>query len=185
MDPRHDPASNGCDEQHADEPSARAVGTRDSRVRWVTAAALAISLVGAPGYLGWMQYQRHQADVAAAQALDAARQYAFKLADLSADAIDAHLDDFHAGSTGELNGRQAKFRERFRRLVFDNQVIARGNVADARVKSASPSKVVVLVQVDQAVTNVSFPYPQIDRSRIEMTMEKVDGRWLASKVTLA
>jgi Mce-associated membrane protein len=45
--------------------------------------------------------------------------------------------------------------------------------------------VVVLLLVDQAVTNVAFPDPQIDRSRIRMTMEKVDGRWLASKVELA
>ena len=39
--------------------------------------------------------------------------------------------------------------------------------------------------VDQSVSNTTVPDPRIDRSRIKMTMEKVDGQWRASKVELA
>jgi Mce-associated membrane protein len=42
----------------------------------------------------------------------------------------------------------------------------------------------VLVFIDQTVANSAAPEPRIDRSRIKMTMEKVDGRWRASKVQL-
>ena len=38
--------------------------------------------------------------------------------------------------------------------------------------------------VDQWITNVASPQPRLDRSRVAMTMELVDGRWLASKVEL-
>ena len=186
MDPRHAPTSDGCDEEHAEDSAAAAAsGSGQALLRWLAAAVLVISLAGGTGYLGWMRFQRYQQDVAAAQALDAAQQYAFKLADLDADAADAHLDDIHNGSTGEFHARHVKSRERFRQLLIDNQVVARGTVVEAAVKSASLNKVVVLVLVDQAVTNVAFPDPQIDRSRIRMTMEKVDGQWLASKVELA
>lgn len=42
----------------------------------------------------------------------------------------------------------------------------------------------VLLFVDQSVSNTISPQPRIDKSRIRMTMEKVSGRWLASKVEL-
>jgi Mce-associated membrane protein len=38
--------------------------------------------------------------------------------------------------------------------------------------------------VDQTVTNAARPDSRVDRNRMKMTMEKVDGRWLASKVEL-
>lgn len=38
--------------------------------------------------------------------------------------------------------------------------------------------------VDQSLSNAAAPEPQLDRSRVKMTMEQVDGRWLASKVEL-
>ena len=58
-------------------------------------------------------------------------------------------------------------------------------VVDSAVQSASKDKVVVLLFVDQSVSNTTVPDPRIDRSRIKMTMEKVDGQWRASKVELA
>jgi Mce-associated membrane protein len=174
---RRDPVSDGREDTAATAPDSRLA------LRRLAAAALVVALTGA-GYLGWTAYQRHQADVAAAQALDAARNYAFKLANLDADTIDQHLADVEGGSTGEFQGRHVKSREHLRRLVVDNRVTTRGNVVEAAVKSTSPNKVVVLVLVDQAVTNAASPDPHIDHSRIRMTMEKVDGRWLASKVEL-
>lgn len=178
MGRRQESASGNCDQRHTG-------GARHSALRWLAAAVLVLSLAGATGYLGWMRLQRYQSDVAAAQALDAAEKYAFKLADLDADTIEEHLADARDGSTGEFHGRHVQATNRLRQLVLDNQVIARGTVVESAVKSASPNKVVVVVLVDQAVTNVDHPDPQIDRSRIRMTMEKVDGRWLASKVELA
>jgi Mce-associated membrane protein len=38
--------------------------------------------------------------------------------------------------------------------------------------------------LDQAVTNKLNPEPRLDRNRLIITMEKVNGRWLASQVQL-
>lgn len=186
MHPRHDPTSVGCDQQHADEPAAPGgTGARHWVLRWLAAAALVVSLTGATGYLGWTRYQRYEVDVAATQALDAAQVYALRLANFDVTTIDEHFAAVHEGSTGDLLGRHVKHHQHLRQLFVDNQVTAHGDVVDAAVKSATPNKVVVLVLVDQVVTNRAFPDPQIDRSRLRMTMDKVDGRWLASKAELA
>jgi Mce-associated membrane protein len=42
----------------------------------------------------------------------------------------------------------------------------------------------VLLFVDQSITNAVNPEPRIDRNRVEMTMELVDNRWLASKLEI-
>jgi len=57
-------------------------------------------------------------------------------------------------------------------------------VVDSAIASESMGKVVVLLFIDQTVTNAQVPDPRIDRSRIKITMEKIDGRWKASKVQL-
>ncbi|EUA85450.1 hypothetical protein I551_7996 [Mycobacterium ulcerans str. Harvey] len=43
----------------------------------------------------------------------------------------------------------------------------------------------MLLMIDQTVTNAARPDPLVDRSRMKITMEKTDGRWLASKVELS
>jgi Mce-associated membrane protein len=48
----------------------------------------------------------------------------------------------------------------------------------------STDKAVVLLFVDQSVSNMKLPDPRIDRSRMKMTLEKVDGTWRAAKVEL-
>jgi Mce-associated membrane protein len=69
-------------------------------------------------------------------------------------------------------------------LLIDNKAAAHGVVVESAVQSAAKDKVVVLLFVDQSVSNASAPDPRIDRSRIKMTMEKVDGQWRAAKVEL-
>jgi Mce-associated membrane protein len=73
---------------------------------------------------------------------------------------------------------------KLRQVLIDNKATARGHVTEAVVKSADRSHAVVVLLVNQAVRNTDNPEPVMDRSRIRMTMDKVDGRWLASKVEL-
>jgi Mce-associated membrane protein len=57
-------------------------------------------------------------------------------------------------------------------------------VIDSAIKSATKTKVEVLLFVDQSISNVINPEPRIDRSRVAVTMELINNRWLASKVEL-
>ena len=77
-----------------------------------------------------------------------------------------------------------KSSTQLRQLLIDNEASARGVVLESAVQSASENQVVVLLFVDQSVQNASVPDPRIDRSRIKMTMDYVDGRWRASQVEL-
>ena len=40
----------------------------------------------------------------------------------------------------------------------------------------------ILAFVDQTTTSAKLTRPQIDQSRVILTMSQVDGRWLVSKV---
>jgi Mce-associated membrane protein len=152
-------------------------------LRWVAAVAVA-AVVAVAGWLGWLVYQQHQKDVAAEQALDAATKYAVVLTSIDTNALDQNFTEVLDGSTGEFKDMYAKSSTQLRQLLVDNKAAAHGTVIDAAVKSATKDKVEVLLFVDQSVSNLAVPDPRIDRSRIKMTMEKVDGRWLASKVEL-
>lgn len=188
-----DPASASVrDEKHHDEPAQRSPSAQDlkarrgraTRIRGLTAAALVVVLACA-GYEGWLLFQRHQMDVAAQQALAAAEKYVVTLTSVDSDTLDKHVADVLDGSTGEFNDNYTKTTSgQHGRQIVNNKVKTHGKVVESAVKSAATNKVQVLLMVDQSVSSLATPEPQIDRSRIKMTMQKVDGRWLVSKVEL-
>lgn len=158
-------------------------GRRSNVARRAAVGVLAAMLAGA-GYEGWLVFQHHQKEVAAAQALDAAKKYIVTLTSVDTNAIDKNFTDVLDGSTGEFKDMYTKSSAQLRQTLIDNKAAAHGSVIDAAVQSATEDKVDVVLFVDQSVSNGAAPAPQLDRSRVKMTMEKVDGRWLASKVEL-
>lgn len=154
-----------------------------SVIGWGGAVAVVVSLAGS-GWCGWVLFEKHQTDVAAGQALQAARSYVVKLATMDCERIDHNMRDILEGSTGEFKDKYGKSSAHLRQLLADNRVATHGTVVAASVKSATTNKVVVLMFIDQSVSNRNSPTPQIDRSRIKVIMDKVNGRWLASKVEL-
>jgi Mce-associated membrane protein len=71
-----------------------------------------------------------------------------------------------------------------RQVLIDNKAISKGIVVDSAIKSATKTKVEVLLFIDQSISNIVNPQPRIDRSRVAITMELIDNHWLASKVDL-
>ena len=125
---------------------------------------------------------RHQRDAAARAALDAATAFTIKLANIDPDAIDQTFAAVLDGSTGRFHDLYAQSGEQLRQALIDNAAAAHGTVLEAAVKSATKNKVEVMLFVDQSVRNNKLPQPQLDRSRIIMTLDKVDGRWLVSDI---
>lgn len=142
-------------------------------------ASLAVS-----GFLGWRQWQEHQVKLAGEQAQQAAVAYAQVLTSIDSNKVDENFRQVLDGATGEFKDMYTQSSVKLRQLLIDNKATAHGVVVDSAIQSQSTNKVVVLVFIDQTVTNTAAPDPRIDRSRIKMTMEKVDGRWRASKVQL-
>ncbi|MET4429767.1 DUF3329 domain-containing protein [Mycolicibacterium sp. 624] len=142
-------------------------------------AALAVS-----GVLGWLLWQEREVTRAGEQAQQAAVAYAQILTSIDSSKVDENFHQVLDGSTGEFKDMYSQSSVQLRQLLIDNKASAHGVVVESAIQSASKDKVVVLLFVDQSVSNTSVPDPRIDRSRIKMTMEFVDGRWRASQVAL-
>lgn len=164
-----------------DRPTART--WRRPVLRGALAAAFVV-LLAAVGFLGWKLWQDDQVTRASEQAQATAVQYAQILTSIDSAKVDENFDAVLDGATGEFKDMYSKSSVELRQLLIDNKAAAHGVVVESAVQSASKDKVVVLLFVDQSVSNSAVPDPRIDRSRIKMTMENVDGRWRASKVEL-
>lgn len=174
-------AADAADDEAAAEPDRSKAGV--PKRRWIAVAVLALGVIGA-AYEGWLLYAHHQRNVAAAQALETAEKYTLALTSVDPTAIDKNFAEILDGATGEFKDLYSTSSEQLRQLLIDNKATAHGTVIESAVKSATKNKVEVLLFVDQAVSNKASPQVQIDRSRIVITMEKVNGRWLAAKVDM-
>lgn len=163
----------------APEPPPRINGRAMLR-RWLAVA----SLVAAVGGGGWLAVQHYETHLAGEQARNVAVAYVLRLTNVDADDVDRNFAEIAEGATGEFDAMHARSAARLRQLLIDDKATARGHVAEAVVKSAAKNHAVVVLLVNQSVRNADHPEPVMDRSRIRMTMDKVDGRWLASKVEL-
>lgn len=150
----------------------------------VVCVLLMVLCIGTAGYLGWHQYQQQQITAAGDAALEAAKDYAVVLTTLDAKHIDDNYRKSLDGATGEFKDAYSQGANQLRQVLIDNKASGTGIVVAAAVKSATPDRVEVLMFVDQSITNAANPSPRIDRNRIDMTMDKVGGRWLASKVEI-
>ncbi len=119
------------------------------------------------------------------QASAAAQQYAVILTGVDAAKLDSNFAAVLDGATGEFKDMYSQSSAGLKQVLIDNKAKATGTVIAAGIKSATPARVEVMLFVDQAVTNALNPEPRLDRNRIIMTMDKVDGRWLAGDVELA
>jgi Mce-associated membrane protein len=173
------------DDESTDPPAKRWwTGTRVRRTAVLLLVVVAVAAIAVAAVLGWKLQQRNAVDTAADQAEQAARNYAVALTSVSSDNLDQNFADVLGGATGEFKDMYSQSSGQLRQLLVDNKATAEGTVIDSGIKSASTSKVEVLLFVDQTVTNTATPDPRVDRSRVVMTMEKIDGRWLAAEVDL-
>lgn len=145
--------------------------------------ALVAALAGA-GFLGWKFWQQHQLDQAREAAQRAAVSYAQVLTSVDSNNVDENFKQVLDGATGEFKDMYSKSSVELRQLLIENKATAHGAVVESAVQEASKDRAVVLLFIDQAVTNTKLPDPRIDRSRMKMTLEKIDGSWRASKVEL-
>jgi Mce-associated membrane protein len=154
------------------------------RIAVVLLAVLTVVAAGTAAMLGWKLHDARAVENAARQASEAARNYAVTLTSVSADSLESDFAAVLDGATGEFEDMYAESSEQLTQLLIDNRAQAEGVVVDSGIKSATETKVVVLLFIDQSVTNALVQEPRLDRSRVVMTMELVDGRWLASDVDL-
>ena len=172
-------------DDEADSDAGESMQRRWPRRALVGAVTLIfVASLAASGILGWNLWQQQQVTRAGQQAQQAAVKYAEILTSIDSNKVDENFNQVLDGATGEFKDMYSQSSMQLRQLLIDNKATAHGVVVESAIQSASKSKVVVLLFVDQSVSNTSVPDPRIDRSRIKMTMEYVDGLWRTSKVEL-
>ena len=171
------------------ETAAKAapISRRRRLLRRIAAAATALVFVAAlaaTAYLGWQLKQRNDTAAAGRAALAVAQSYAVMLTSVDTNNIDQNFNQVLNGATGEFKDMYSQSAAQLRQVLIDNKAMSKGTVVDAAIKSATKTKVEVLLFIDQSISNVVNPQPRIDRSRVAMTMELIDNHWLASKVDI-
>lgn len=147
-------------------------------------AVLAVVSTVAAAILGWQVKTQHDIETAGRGAQDAAEQFAVILTSIDSKSLDGDFAAVMDGATGAFKDMYGQASTQLKQLLVDNNATGTGTVIDSAVKSATTERAEILLFVDQTVTNSASPEPRIDRSRVLMTMERVDGRWLAAQVTL-
>lgn len=136
------------------------------------------------GGLGWKLWDEHAVDQAGQAAQRTAIDYAQVLTSIDSGQVDENFSAVLNGATGDFKETYTKASAQLRQLLIDNKAAAHGTVVGSAIQSETKTKVVVLLMVDQTVSNAVRPDGRVDRSRMKITMENVGGRWLASKVEL-
>lgn len=178
------------DETEATAESDTDVDVGPTRRPWRRHARLGLVVavfagaLGTTAVLGWNLWQEHTMTQAAQAARQTAVDYAQVLTSIDSNQVDQNFAAVLSGATGQFKDMYTKASVQLRELLIDNKATAHGVVVESAVQSEAKDKVVVLLMVDQTVTNTGRPDGRVDRTRMKITMEKVDGRWLASKVEL-
>jgi Mce-associated membrane protein len=180
--PDHDTGDADAAGENASVPPRRRRRLR--RILATVAGVLVVGVLASSGFLAWQLKQQHDIDAAGRAALVTAQNYAVVLTSIDTTKVDENFTQVLDGATGEFKDMYSQSASQLRQVLIDNKAMSKGIVVDSAVKLATKSKVEVLLFVDQSITNSVNPEPRIDRSRVAITMELIDNRWLASNVEL-
>ncbi len=156
---------------------------KDDRTVALVIAGLATALVVALVLLAAVWHgasERRSMDAAESDALEAARGYAVDVTTYDY----AHLDeDFSWVDNGATPAFAKQYRDAnkpLRSIIEKLKATAKGTVSEASAKAQTPSKVKVLMFIDQSITNKTNKQTRSDHSRVVMSMVKRDGHWLVN-----
>jgi Mce-associated membrane protein len=163
-----------------------AAAAEKRRISWSKVLAyglipvLALVLVAGAAYLWWQESKAKAADTARIEAVQTAKDSTVKLLSYKPDTVDQDL-----GSARDL--LTGNFRDSYTQLTTDvvipgskeKKISAVANVPAIASVSADPNHAVVLVFVDQTVI-VGDGAPTSTASSVQVTLDKVNGRWLIS-----
>jgi Mce-associated membrane protein len=117
-------------------------------------------------------------------ALSAARTYSVELASYNYRDLGRDFSTVAANSTPSFRRTFAESSDALKSTLGRYKATAVANVVSAGVVSASTSRAVVLVFLDQKIANSTQTKPTTDRSQVDITLARSGDRWLIDQVTL-
>jgi Mce-associated membrane protein len=190
----------GDPESQNESPKARSVGESEpdrmgaidrivTRIlkRWgsILLTASVIAAVGLAACLFVLQYRpdRQLDDAAAQRAVRAASDGAVAALSYSSENMDRDFARARSHLTGDFLAYYDKFtKEIVIPTVQQKQLGQTASVLRAAVAELGPNSAVVLVFLNETTTGKDKPQPLITPSAVRITLTKISGSWLISKL---
>jgi Mce-associated membrane protein len=153
--------------------------------RPILLAALVLAAIGLAVGLFFFQYRpdRQIDDAAARQAIRAASDGTVAVLSYSSDKLELDFANAKSHLTGDFLDYYNKFSQGVVALaVRDKHLTQKTAVIRAAVSQLHPDSAVVLMFVNETTTSKKNPKPLVTPSIVRVTMTKVSGSWLISKL---
>ena len=173
----------GKDEQGKADRGLAGVRGSSTRTRTVFALASFCVLLAAVGvFLGLQLRTYSDAQDARTDALRAARQSAVNLTSIDSAKLDEAVTRVLEGATGDFRKEFEENSGNLKDLLTKNEVSAQGEVIEAGLVRSDRSNASALVVVDSTVKNTASPEGRVNTYRMQIEVQRVDGRWLTSSL---
>lgn len=150
----------------------------------VIAGLVIVALLVATCVLGYLLWQEQRQDALRQSAADEASRLVVQLATYDHTDVDGHLDSVVSEATPGFAERYTEVSEGLRELLASGEGTSSGTVVNAATESVDGDTAVVLVFLDQQVTNVTVPDGRVDSSRMLVTVQRDGDRWLLDDAQL-
>jgi Mce-associated membrane protein len=181
-EPHEQPRESGADTAGgAAAATPRLSGSTRTRVLFGL-ASLCVLLAAVGVFLGLQLRTYANAQDARTDALRAARQSAINLTSIESAKLDEAVSRVLDGATGEFRKEFQDNSGNLKDLLSKNEVSAEGRVIESGLVRSDKSNASALVVVDSTVKNVASPEGRVNTYRMQIEVERVDGRWLTSSL---
>lgn len=179
-------AAEDAAEDEVELPSAAKRWARRCLARWrsILATVFVVTAVSVAAGLFFVVYRPDQqvGDAAAHRAIQVASDGAVAVLSYSPDNLDRDIARAKSYLTGDFLAYYTKFSEQIAALALQKQVTGTAKVVRAAVSELHADTAVVLVFINQTATTKGNPEPQPTPSIAQVTVVKVKGSWLISKL---
>ena len=168
----------------ADASGEAGAPTGRGRAGRVIAGLVIVALLVATCVLGYLLWLEQRQDALRQSAADEASRLVVQLATYDHTDVDGHLDSVVSEATPGFAERYTEVSEGLRELLASGEGTSSGTVVNAATESVDGDTAVVLVFLDQQVTNVTVPDGRVDSSRMLVTVQRDGDRWLLDDAQL-
>ena len=172
--PPHEPEVRGLDRR-------RGSFLRSAGLGWGV-AILALALAAFAG-IQWADL--YSAERTREEVRTEARDLVLSLTTFEGATIEEWVADAQSRATGDYAEQLTTlFDQSLRDALREQEVVSRGEVDQLFVQNVDGDEASVFALVTQTIVNATTSDPVQDELRMDITMERVEGRWLASDVAV-
>jgi Mce-associated membrane protein len=166
-------------------PAGAEAGATRGRGLLITTVLLAVLSAGLVvvlviGYFSW----QHQRDLtnARAGALKAGKAFALDFGAYDYRTLDADFKKVTAGMTAGFAKDYTDTSGKLKPTLVQYKTRVTSSLQGAGVTSAGTTKATVVVFLDQTVNTSQSSVPRLDRNRLQIQLERHNGKWLVAKL---